>query len=102
MSVAVIGADFRTAPIEIRERLAFARTEVPSVLARLVGSEAVAEAVLLGTCNRIELYLACHDEGGALEQARTLLGDRLVGMPRDVGACCTATGSDERPSTCSG
>jgi glutamyl-tRNA reductase len=85
MSVAVIGADFRTAPIEIRERLAFGRTEVPSVLARLVGSEAVAEAVLLGTCNRIELYLACHDEGGALEQARTLLSDRLGGTPRDVG-----------------
>ncbi|MDQ3523199.1 MAG: glutamyl-tRNA reductase, partial [Gemmatimonadota bacterium] len=85
MSVAVIGADFRTAPIEIRERLAFARAEVPSALASLVGSAAVAEAVLLGTCNRIELYLACHDEDVALEQARALLSNRLGGMPRDAG-----------------
>lgn len=81
MPVAVVGADFRTAPIEVRERLAFARAEVPEALAILVESDAVAEAVLLGTCNRTELYLAYHDEGLALEQARALLSHRLAGMP---------------------
>lgn len=77
MPVAVLGADFRTAPIEVRERLAFDRAEVPSALSRLVEGGAVSEAVLLGTCNRTELYLACHDEARALEHARVLLGERV-------------------------
>jgi len=56
MPVAVVGANHRTAPIELRERLALARGEHADAL-RALASHA-GEAVVLSTCNRTELYLA--------------------------------------------
>ncbi len=69
MPVAVVGASHRTAPIELRERLAFGRAEIPPALGALA-REAGVEAVLLTTCNRTEFYLASveGDDGVALAQ----------------------------------
>src|SRR5579875_1945705 len=68
----LVGLSHRTAPLELRERLAFgekAATRLEGVL--LGGGAPVAqEAVVLSTCNRTELYLRCRDplqaEGRAL------------------------------------
>ncbi len=57
MPFGVVGLNHRTAPIEVRERFAFAATEVPDALAHLLESDAIAEAVLISTCNRTEFYL---------------------------------------------
>src|SRR5688500_12999672 len=76
MSVAVVGISHRTAPVEVRERLAFSRTEVPSVLTRLIATGTSAEAVLLSTCNRTELYFSALDDVSAEEAVRSLLGER--------------------------
>ena len=46
----------QTAPIELRERLAYSQAEIPEALSLLVGSELIKEAVLLSTCNRTEIY----------------------------------------------
>ena len=73
MSVAVVGISHRTAPVEIRERLAFSRSEIPTVLARVVGSGASSEAVLLSTCNRTELYFSAADEAAGEAAARGIL-----------------------------
>ncbi|HEX2094110.1 MAG TPA: glutamyl-tRNA reductase [Longimicrobiaceae bacterium] len=81
MPLAVVGASHRTAPIEVRERLALARGEVPGMLAGLVESGAAAEAVVLSTCNRTELYLALPDERRGVEAARALLAGRLGESP---------------------
>jgi len=83
MPVAVVGASHRTAPIELRERLAFGRAEVPPALGALAG-EAGAEAVLLTTCNRTEFYLA---SGGdeAVAAAREMLARRIGMDPGDAG-----------------
>jgi glutamyl-tRNA reductase len=75
MPVAVIGASHRTAPIELRERLAFGRGEVAPALARLAGAQA--EAVLLSTCNRTELYLAAPSGVEVEPLARAILAERL-------------------------
>jgi glutamyl-tRNA reductase len=56
MTVAVIGVNHRSAPIEVRERLAWPSTEVPHILERLAGDQARPVA-LLSTCNRVEFYL---------------------------------------------
>lgn len=82
MPVAVVGASHRTAPIEVRERLAFARTEVPTALCGLVKSGAP-EAVLLSTCNRTELYLAL-PEGGEPGGGVALLAEKLGMDPADA------------------
>src|SRR2546426_12384367 len=57
MSIAVLGVNHRTAPLEVRERFAHALHEVPGALARVLEAGA-AGGVLLSTCNRTEFYLA--------------------------------------------
>ena len=56
--IAVIGLSHRSAPLDVRERLAFPKEELPALLARLVALDSVGEAVLLSTCNRVEVYVA--------------------------------------------
>jgi glutamyl-tRNA reductase len=56
MSVVVIGLNHRTSPVELRERFAFAETHIPQVLQTLRNSGLADEAVILSTCNRVELY----------------------------------------------
>lgn len=54
--ILLLGLNHRTAPVEVRERLAFAEPDVPPMLASLRDAGLVEEAVLLSTCNRVELY----------------------------------------------
>ena len=71
----------RSAPIEIREKVAFSPCAGRSFLRRLKEDGAVAEAVLVSTCNRTELYAVVEDEG-----ARGRLCDALAaekGVERD-------------------
>ena len=58
MSVVVIGLNHRTSPVTVRERFAFAESEIPDVLGRLRQAGFLEEAVILSTCNRVELYAA--------------------------------------------
>jgi len=53
----MVGLSFRHAPIEIRERLAFDAQSLPQVLTSLVNTPHIGEAVLVNTCNRVELYV---------------------------------------------
>ena len=56
MSLLVLGLDHRTAPVELRERLAIEREQLPDALARLAAGHAVPQSVILSTCNRTEIY----------------------------------------------
>jgi len=58
MSVVVIGLSHRSAPVELRERFAFAETQIPNALQQLRESGLVTEGVVLSTCNRVEIYAA--------------------------------------------
>ncbi len=57
MSVIVVGLNHRTTPVDVLERAAVAREDLPGRLHELAKQEHVAEAVLLSTCNRIEAYV---------------------------------------------
>jgi glutamyl-tRNA reductase len=81
MPIAVIGANHRTAPIDVRERFAMGRSEAPAVLADLVDGGITAEAVLLSTCNRTEVYLSLADLARGDEAVRAILADRLNTAP---------------------
>ena len=59
MHIVVVGANHKTAPIELRDRLAFAPSHIPGALQALSALEHVAEAAILSTCNRTEIYAAC-------------------------------------------
>ena len=58
MRTLVIGCNHRSAPVAVREKLAFDEAEIDDALARLGRQFPQAEAVLLSTCNRVELYCA--------------------------------------------
>ncbi|MCU0914034.1 MAG: glutamyl-tRNA reductase [Planctomycetes bacterium] len=71
MSILVLGINHKSAPVEIRERLAFDASQATAALVRLTGMEREAEFVLLSTCNRVELYYA--GQRGAAEVAGRLV-----------------------------
>ena len=65
MALLVVGLNHKTAPVAVRERLAFADQTLAEPLARL-HDPAVEEVVILSTCNRVEFYLQGPDaEAGA-------------------------------------
>lgn len=55
-SLFVLGLSWRTAPVELRERVAFRDEELEARLAELVGTPVIGEACVLSTCNRVEIY----------------------------------------------
>jgi glutamyl-tRNA reductase len=58
MKIVVLGLNHKTAPVEIREKLAFSAAETNEALSALKKLFPKAEYVLLSTCNRVELYCA--------------------------------------------
>jgi glutamyl-tRNA reductase len=58
MNIVVIGLSHRSAPVKLRERFAFADGRIPGALQALRDSGLAAEAAILSTCNRVEIYAA--------------------------------------------
>ncbi len=61
MKLILAGLDHTTAPVEIRERLAFSSTDIPAALKQLTSTQEdrqalLSEAAILSTCNRVEVY----------------------------------------------
>ena len=61
MQLVVLGLNHRSAPVAVRERFSFDKEEVKDALKHVYEHEAVAECVLLSTCNRTELYAVLED-----------------------------------------
>lgn len=55
MELALIGVSHKTAPVEVRERLAFSSDKIRAALATLLERTHAAEAMILSTCNRVEI-----------------------------------------------
>ncbi|MBW2452974.1 MAG: glutamyl-tRNA reductase [Deltaproteobacteria bacterium] len=91
----VVGLSHRTAPIDVRERLAIEPHKLESVLQRVVALKPVAEVVALSTCNRVEIYAAANSsacENEALRAVTRLVSD--VGGSEVVPHLARATGRD--------
>jgi glutamyl-tRNA reductase len=73
MEILVTGLSHKTAPVELRERLALPPDQVGPALTRFVAAPAVREAVFLSTCNRVELYVAAEDVAAAADRSREAL-----------------------------
>ncbi len=69
MNVIVIGLSHHTSPVELRERFAFADAKIPDALKTLCALGITCEAVILSTCNRVEIYAATE-----LEPAKAFAG----------------------------
>ena len=54
--IIVIGVNHDSAPVDVRERVAFAPEVVPEAISDLISSTQLEEGVILSTCNRTEIY----------------------------------------------
>ncbi|MCA9753808.1 MAG: glutamyl-tRNA reductase, partial [Gemmatimonadetes bacterium] len=85
MRLLVLGLNHRTAPVELRERVAFLGDEARDVLTTLRAHEAFQETALLSTCNRTELYVATPSPDDVVAQWRELVrARRQVDLHDDV------------------
>lgn len=76
MKIVVLGLNHKTAPVEVREKLAFDAAETGRALCELKSRYAQAEFVLLSTCNRVELYCAGkHCQGADPERLAAFLSE---------------------------
>jgi glutamyl-tRNA reductase len=62
MSILLIGVNHKTAPVEIRERLAFSDEACADGLRRLVDGDVLREGLIVSTCNRVEILGATASE----------------------------------------
>jgi glutamyl-tRNA reductase len=63
--IVVVGLSHRTAPLAVREALAFPREQLKDALLRLRAETGAGEAMILSTCNRVELYARQDDPAAA-------------------------------------
>jgi glutamyl-tRNA reductase len=75
-----VGASYRTADVSTLERLAIPQGALPEVLQRLVAQPYVAEAVVVSTCNRVEVYAAVSGFHGGLSDVCAVLAEHS-GLP---------------------
>ena len=73
MHILLTGLDHKTAPLELRERVAFTADQLADALPRLGG--AVGEAVILSTCNRTEVYTTADEPEEASALVRRFVAD---------------------------
>lgn len=73
MTLIAFGINHKTAPVEIREKVAFAPEKMESALHQCVKTGDVNEAAIVSTCNRTELYFSLHDNEAKDDDLKSLL-----------------------------
>ena len=88
MNIVLVGLSHKTAPLAMRERLAFGESQLADALSRLVDQEILDEGLIVSTCNRVELIASttCRSRAGS-------------GLP---GEFSTRLSSTARPTTLNG
>ena len=87
MKLLITGVSHKTAPVEIRERLAFSETALPSALAQLKAREGVSEALILSTCNRVEVVVTSDDAVDLRSLVSEFLFETRQASATSLGPC---------------
>jgi glutamyl-tRNA reductase len=80
----VVGISWRTAPVAVREKLAFRDEELGGALQAMTRGLPVAEALLVSTCNRVEVYGVARPGSDATGPVRSFLATQRGLAPSDV------------------
>src|SRR5262245_64650115 len=80
----VVGISWRTAPVAVREKLAFRDDELGGTLQAMTAELPVAEALLVSTCNRVEVYGVARSGADATGPVRTFLAAQRGLVAADV------------------
>ncbi|NOU95998.1 glutamyl-tRNA reductase [Paenibacillus sp. LMG 31456] len=82
MQIVVAGLNYRTAPVAIREKFTFSDGDLAQALKELKETKCVMECVIVGTCNRTELYVVSDREHICDHYLRGFI-EKWFGIPRD-------------------
>jgi glutamyl-tRNA reductase len=74
MELVVVGLNHKTAPIDIREKLAFPEDRLDQALHQAQDLPSVKENMILSTCNRVEIYAAVRETESAFLDLKRFLG----------------------------
>src|SRR5918997_1094257 len=91
MSIVLVGLNHKTAPVEVRERLAFTDESLAGHLRALVDGEVVREGLIVSTCNRVEVVAASGAGRGEEAASRNVfrvassLDSMVAGEPQVLG-----------------
>ncbi|MBW2265797.1 MAG: glutamyl-tRNA reductase [Deltaproteobacteria bacterium] len=81
--IVAIGLNHKTAPVEVRERLAFSKEDTEKVLEAMQQNAYVDEIALFSTCNRVEFLLTTPDPANAVEAVKDFMAE-FKATPRQV------------------
>ncbi len=84
MKLLITGVSHKTAPVEVRECLAFREESLPGALADLKARDGVAEAVILSTCNRVEITVTTDDRVDPQAVVDSFLADHKAIDPAGI------------------
>jgi glutamyl-tRNA reductase len=80
MHIVVVGLSHKTAPVEIREKLAIPESRMGEALSRLCSYQGVREGVLLSTCNRVEVYAVVDEIESGYGRVQDFLADAHLSL----------------------
>jgi|YNPNPStandDraft_1061719.scaffolds.fasta_scaffold00234_15 glutamyl-tRNA reductase len=96
MNIVLFGLNHKTAPVEIRERLSIPGDETGARLSQLLAAPEIDEAMILSTCNRVELLACANHIDGSIEAMKEVLQrgrGRAQAWPYD-GYCYALVGEE--------
>lgn len=85
MDLICLGLNHQTAPVEVRERFAVPGDKLGEASVRLVELPGVSEAVVLSTCNRMEVYMVAEESAAAVERVKGYLASGFSLSAEDEG-----------------
>ncbi len=75
MNIIVVGLSHKTASVEIREKIAFSPNDIERPLHRLLELDEIIEAIIVSTCNRVEIYATTRDVAGGKARVRRFMAE---------------------------
>jgi glutamyl-tRNA reductase len=84
MHIVIVGLSHKTAPVEIRERLAFAPTAMERPLRQMLELPPLAEGLIISTCNRVELCAVTKEPDVAIATLRRFLAEYHEVSPEEI------------------
>ncbi|MCK0473552.1 glutamyl-tRNA reductase [Halalkalibacter sp. APA_J-10(15)] len=75
MHIIVVGFNYKTAPVEMREKFAFQQSELPTALLQLRQMKSILECTIVSTCNRTEVYVVADQLHTGRHYTKTFLAD---------------------------
>ncbi len=89
MTIFIFGINYRTAALDLREKIAFAPENMTKALRNAIEITGISEVAILSTCNRTEIYfVAPNDSHGSAEKILDWLADYHQLPSSELSTCC--------------